>query len=182
MTRERDNILSRIDKINNQLNTIKVSKKELPVLYEKFRDGLSVPADVNDIGNAVIVFQQSIEKRHTEILKRLRANEENRSQIEKNRDVIKNAGPNGICPLCWKQVGDHYDDILKEYNYLLEENQAASENLSLELDVILADTHRVPALKKIIDRIQEIQILSGYQTPYEEELKELRENLGSFID
>lgn len=176
-SKEISNITARIDKINNHLISINGSEKELSALQQTVRIALNIPEDMTDIDDAIISFSKKNSDRISALNQRARTNDETREKLLKNLEKIRGDGPSGTCPFCMREMGDHFKDIIHEYESLLMVTGMDGEEIDKELDAALEDTHLIPGLKSTIERIREIQGMILYRGQYEMELAELQTRL-----
>ncbi|MDP3563100.1 MAG: SMC family ATPase [Methanoregula sp.] len=152
------------------IHTLDDSEIELTRLYTTIRTALDISEDVADVDNAVTEFSAYIAEKVTNLTTRIQANEETCNKIKATLETIRKTGPEGTCPICLQQLGEHFADVEREYVARLAEMMVDGDDLDKDLTKALDDTHRVPALKPILDRIMHIHKGLGYREYHEKEL------------
>jgi exonuclease SbcC len=169
------NYTERREKLRVQLEDLEQSEKELQVLQATVRNTLG--ADDNaDIDVAITDYQQYVTEKVSNLNARLNANEQASNKIRANLETVREAGPEGTCPICFQRLGDHFSDVEKEYLARLDEATTEAHDLDAQLDDALHETHKIPDLKPTLDRIKQIRISLGYRELLQGELEETKKN------
>lgn len=163
----------RRDKLDAQLAGLTKSEKELEELQVTVRKALRVDDDA-DVDTAVTDYQQYVTEKITNLNARITANEEAREKIQANLETVRRAGPEGTCPICFQRLGDHFSDVEKEYLARIADAVAEHGEMDQALDAALQDTHTIPDLKPILDKIRQLRISLGYRELLEKEREEAK--------
>ncbi len=97
---------------------------------------------------------QVITSRENEILlatgtysSRLRHLGEERSKLLADYEVIKNAGVNGVCPLCHQRLGSHYASIGQEFDSRLVRSEEQAVLARREQEQVIEEKGRISSVK-----------------------------------
>jgi len=93
-----------------------------------------------------------------------------RKQLVADRDTIRNAGADGICPLCKQTLGSHYMGIEEEFSAQLKKIEDQKERILSEQNRVAAEKSRVANQKPAL---HEIRSLIEHQKTREQLTKDL---------
>jgi exonuclease SbcC len=115
----------------------------------------------NRLDSAVSYRLHEIMKQAGTLSARLQRYKEEREKIAKDREIIKNTGPDGVCPLCRQKLGTHLGDLDKEFDTQLEEIESKAiadlekqERLAAEKASIEGIVPSLETLRTITERLK----------------------------
>jgi exonuclease SbcC len=68
-------------------------------------------------------------------------------KIRQNRQTIVDAGAEGICPLCRQKLGDHFENVQEEYNFLFGKNAEEVNTIDTAFTQKMEETRLLDAQK-----------------------------------
>jgi len=134
------------------------------------RDRLGAGPELPDerLDSAVSYRLHEIMKQAGTLAARQQQYQAEREKIAKDRETIKAAGPDGVCPLCRQKLGEHFGDLETEFTARLkelEEKAAADvkkqEKLGMERAAIEA---LVPSLETLRTIAERLKMRAGYES------------------
>ena len=103
--------------------------------------------------------------------------EEEREKLTADLETIRNAGPDGICPLCRQQLGSHFGSLDAEFSQKLEELADRAVADLEKQERLEKEKVRVECLKQVIDTIKTIAGRLKRRAEFEAERADLRQKL-----
>ncbi len=100
---------------------------------------------------------------------------EEREKLTTDLQTIRNAGPDGICPLCRQQLGSHFGSLEAEFSQKLEELADRAVADLEKQERLEKEKVRVECLKQVIDTIKTIAGRLKRREEFEAERAELRQ-------
>jgi len=147
--RDCTDLRNRAEKIRTQIAALDRGSARMASLGADIRKALSLGADV-----PVREIEQVITSRENEILlatgtcsSRLRHIGEERSKLLADYEVIKNAGVNGVCPLCHQRLGSHYASIGQEFESRLAVIEDKAVLVRGEQERVIGEKDRIGSVK-----------------------------------
>jgi exonuclease SbcC len=178
IAREKENVGHRIATIAARLKVIEDQGKELEILREKIQQGLGIDHEVVDAETEANEYAREVSARIADLNAKQSSNMERQTDLLRKLETIEKTGSEGLCPVCLKQLGEQFDDVVKVYRENISDLRDDYASLDRNLNKALEESHRVPALKPTLSRIREIMIARGY----EENLRDEQAQLGKQLD
>jgi exonuclease SbcC len=168
--REIANIDARAEMTRGHIVALEKDYCEMGRICAGIRSRIGAGPDIADnrLDSAVSFRQHEIMKQAGSLAARLQQYQAEREKIKKDREIIKNAGPDGVCPLCRQKLGTHFGNLEQEFTSRLQEIEDKAvadlekqERLSQERAAIEA---LVPSLDTIRTIGERLKMKGGYES------------------
>jgi DNA repair protein SbcC/Rad50 len=143
-------------------------------LVTKIRAGLGAGEIEEDRFETSVSFRLAeIDKGAGTLAARLAQYQDERAQIAADQETIRNAGADGVCPLCRQKLGEHFGSIETEYAQQLQalEDKAVADLKRQEK--LARDRTAIEALRPLLDTLRTLAGKLRQRPVYEEELASL---------
>jgi len=173
--REIADLLTRINRQKGLIIGLDHDVQEQTRLTAIVRESIGAgPATADDRLEGAVSFRLAeIHKRIGTIASQLERYDEERKKLQADRETIRAAGADGICPLCQQKLGDHFGSLDAEFSR--REHEIAGKAVAdLEKqDRLEEEKVRIEALRQVLDPIRTITSRLKRRPEYEAELKDL---------
>ena len=147
---------NRAEKIRTQITALDRDAARMASLAADIRKALSLGPDV-----PVQEIEQVITSRENEVLlaagtcsSRLRHLGEERGKLLADYEGIKNAGVNGVCPLCHQTLGSHFASIGQEFESRLGVIEDQAVQVRREQEQVIEEKGRISSIKPALAGIR----------------------------
>ena len=161
--KEFDDLTAREEKQQALIRALDLDEQKKTELITRIRTGLGAGEIAEDrIEGAVSYRLAEINKLAGTLSTRLAHCQEEREKIAADQKTIRDAGADGVCPLCRQKLGDHFGSIEAEFTVKLQEleNKAVAdlerqENLTKERTGIEALKPLLAAFRMIVEKLKQ---------------------------
>ena len=153
-----NDLKGRIGKTRDKIGLLDSEKERLVTLSSGIRHLFGLGPDVADNGleHAISFREAEFNRLAGTFSAQLERLTSEREQIIKDRDTIRNAGADGICPLCKQTLGSHYTGIEEEFSARLNEIEGQKERISGEQNLVAAEKSRIANQKPALHEIRSL--------------------------
>ena len=102
---------------------------------------------------------------------------EEREKITADQNTIRDAGADGVCPLCRQKLGKHFGSIEAEFNARLQDLEGKAIADLERQEKLAKEKAVIEALKPALDAVSTLDAKLRQKPVYEEELASLEGNL-----
>jgi len=169
----------RIERTRAKITTLEEEATKITALAAGIRTALSLGPEIADTG-----LEAALSTRQSELLHAIgtcTAREEGliaeQEKLLADWEIIKNAGTDGICPLCRQKLGSHYASIEQEFTSQLDQIRAQAVKVSEEQVRLTSEKDRIDAQKPVINELRNIAEKQKTRQAIEMELVDLQEQL-----
>jgi len=113
---------------------------------------------------------------HSEQQKQLQSQ---RKKLLNDFDTIKNAGPEGTCPLCRQKLGTHFTEIGEEFETKIKEIEEKSISILGEQERTAAEKTKLASIKPALAEIRSLEAKLKQRPEVETELTEVRNQIAA---
>jgi len=173
--KELQDLRSRIEKIKIKIHDLDKDAQRLVSLSRGVRDLLHLSSDIPAAG-----LEQRAQSKEAEVLHsigtlaaRLNQLVAERKKLVSDWNKIRDAGADGICPLCHQTLGDHYGQIKDEFSSRLELIEQEALEVCEEQERMTREKDGIVQQKPALHEIRSILEREKTRDPLENELKEL---------
>jgi len=158
--RERADIESRMEKLRQKLLQFDKDAESAAGLRAEVRSALRIVGTVPDaqLDTLSAAKKGEVDRSIGMYATKQERLEADRKKLERDKQTIETAGPDGICPLCRQKLGDHYGEIEKEFAAQLTALQdeavnvlAASEKLEKEKSALDGIAPKLARLRSLAE-------------------------------
>lgn len=176
--REIADITARAGKQRAQIRALDADMQKKAELVVKVRAGLGTAQEIAEerLEGAVSFRLAEINKRTGTLAARLERYKEEREKIAADLKTIRDAGADGVCPLCRQKLGDHFGSIEAEFSAKLQElADKAVADLGRQ-EKLTKEKAGIESLKPALDAVLSLKEKLRQKPVYEEELAGLEAN------
>jgi exonuclease SbcC len=171
VTKEIADLTIRAEKQRTLIKALDADEQKKAGLITQIRAGLGagdIPEDRLD--GAVSYRLAEINKQVGTLAARLARYTEEREKIASDQKTIRDAGADGVCPLCRQNLGDHFGSIGAEFSAKLQDlEEKAVADLGRQ-EKLAKDKTGIESLKPVLDALRTITEKLRQKAVYEEEL------------
>ena len=173
--REIADLMVRIDRQKGLIVGLDHDMMEQARLTAIVREGIGAgTATADDRLEGAVSFRfAEIHKRIGTLAAQQERYEEEREKLRADRETIRSAGADGICPLCRQKLGSHFGSLDAEFSRREQEIAGLAVADLEKQDTLEEEKVRIEALKQVLDAIRTIAGRLKRRPEYEAELKEL---------
>jgi exonuclease SbcC len=174
--REIADLTARIDKQRAQIKSLDIDLQKKAEFIARVRAGLGAGEIAEDrLETAVSERLAEINKLAGTLAARLAQYQDERKKIAADQRTIREAGADGICPLCRQKLGEHFGSIEAEFNARLQdlENKAVADCARQEN--LTKEKASIESLKPVLASVRTLDAKLRQKPVYEEELAGLEE-------
>ena len=174
--REIADLTARIDKQRAQIKSLDIDLQKKAEFIARVRAGLGAGEIAEDrLETAVSERLAAINKQAGTLAARLAQYQDEREKIAADQRTIREAGADGICPLCRQKLGEHFGSIEAEFNARLQdlENKAVADCARQEK--LTKEKVSIESLKPVLASVRTLDAKLRQKPVYEEELAGLEE-------
>ena len=174
--REIADLTARIDKQRAQIKSLDIDLQKKAEFIARVRAGLGAGEIAEDrLETAVSERLAEINKLAGTLAARLAQYQDEREKIAADQRTIREAGADGICPLCRQKLGEHFGSIEAEFNARLQdlENKAVADCARQEK--LTKEKVSIESLKPVLASVRTLDAKLRQKPVYEEELAGLEE-------
>jgi exonuclease SbcC len=174
--REIADLTARIDKQRAQIKSLDIDLQKKAEFIARVRAGLGAGEIAEDrLETAVSERLAAINKQAGTLAARLAQYQDEREKIAADQRTIREAGADGICPLCRQKLGEHFGSIEAEFNARLQdlENKAVADCARQEK--LTKEKASIESLKPVLASVRTLDAKLRQKPVYEEELAGLEE-------
>ena len=159
-----------------KLGTLDGDEKKKAVLLTQIRAGLGAGDIAEDrLEGAVSYRLADINKQTGALAARLERYREEREKIAADQKTIRDAGADGVCPLCRQKLGEHFGSIDAEFAKTLYELEGkAIADLSRQ-EKLAKEKATIEAFRPLLDAVRTLDANIKQKPVYEQELATLAE-------
>ncbi len=169
----------RLNKSRAKITALEEDAKKIATLAAGIRTALALGPDITDV-----TLETAYSTRQSEIVHAIgtfTAREERliaeHKKLLVNWDIIKNAGTDGICPLCRQKLGSHYTSIEQEFATQMEQVRNQAVDVCAEQERLTAEKTRIDAQKPAVNELRNLVEKQKTKADIERELAELSEQI-----
>ena len=169
-TKESADLAARVERQRGQIRELDDETKNRAALVAQVRAGLGTTQDIAEdrLEQAISFRLAEIHKRTGTLAAQLGRYREEREKHLADQKTIRDAGADGICPLCRQKLGDHFGNLDAEFNAKVQE-LADKAVADLERQEKLAGERRaIEGLRPLLDAIRsldaKLRLRAGYDT------------------
>jgi exonuclease SbcC len=174
--REIADLTARIDRQRAQIKALDIDVQNKAGFIARVRAGLGAGEIAEDhLETAVSYRLAEINKLAGTLAARLAQYRNEREKIAADQRTIREAGKDGICPLCRQKLGEHFGSIEAEFNTRLQdlENRAVADLARQEK--LQNEKAGIESLKPVLASLRTLDAKLRQKPVYEEELAGLEE-------
>jgi DNA repair protein SbcC/Rad50 len=175
VTREIADLAARAEKQRALIKGLETDAIKKAELVAKVRTGLEVAQEITEdrLETAVSFRLAEINKRTGTLDTQQKHYREEQEKILADQKTIRNAGPDGICPLCRQKLGSHFGSLDAEFTQKLQELTDKSVADLGKQEKLGKEKTTVEALKPLISQVRTLSEKLRQKPMYESELDEL---------
>ena len=169
-----DDLTSRAEAQQAKLSALGADEQKKAGLITTIRAGLGAGDLAEDrLEGAVSYRLAEINKQAGTLAARLERYREEREKIAADSKTIRDAGADGVCPLCRQNLGEHFGSIEAEFSARLQEiEEKAVADLGRQ-EKLAKDRAAIEALKPALDAVRSLDANLRQKTVYVQELASL---------
>jgi exonuclease SbcC len=172
--REIADLTARADKQREQIQALDIDVQKKAGLITQIRAGLNAgDIDEERLEGAVSYRRAEINRQSGTLTTRLVHYQEEREKIAADQKTIRDAGADGVCPLCRQKLGDHFGSIEAEFNAKLQELEGKAVADLERQEKLVKEKAVIESLKPLIDKVRMLDGKLWQKPAYEEELASL---------
>ena len=175
----RTDLTLQLNKSREKITALEEDAKKVTTLAAGIRTALSLGPDITDA-----TLETAYSTRQSEIVHAIgtfTAREEQliaeHKKLLADWDTIKNAGTDGICPLCRQTLGSHYTSIEQEFAAQMEQVRNQAVDVCAEQERLTAEKTRIVAQKPAVNELRNLVEKQKTKAEIERELAELSEQI-----
>ena len=175
----RTDLTLQLNKSRAKITALEEDAKKVTILAAGIRTALSLGPDITDA-----TLETAYSTRLSEIVHAIgtfTAREERliaeHKKLLADWDIIKNAGTDGICPLCRQKLGSHYTSIEQEFATQMEQVRNQAVDVCAEQERLTAEKTRIDAQKPAVNELRNLVEKQKTKADFERELAELSEQI-----
>jgi DNA repair protein SbcC/Rad50 len=167
---------SREDAQHEKLAALAAGTKKRTALAAAIRTGLGAGDIAEDRLETAVNFRLAeISKQAGTLAARLVHYDEERNKIAANRETIRNAGADGVCPLCRQKLGEHFGSIEEEFSNRIQEIEEKAVADLARQEKLKNEKAGIESLRPALDALRTLDTELKQRPVYEQELASLRE-------
>lgn len=149
---------ARLSREKAKIGVLDSEASRLVLLRRSIRDALQLAPGVpdEDMEKAVLSSEADLNMRIGALSGRISQLISDRRQLVSDWNAIKNAGPQGRCPLCHQMLGSHFGRIEDEFSSRLDQVQEEALRSDEEKGLLEDDKERIRHQKPALDEIRGI--------------------------
>jgi exonuclease SbcC len=169
-----DDLTARAQAQQVMVSALGADEQKKAGLITAIRAGLGAGDIAEDrLEGAVSYRLAEINKQSGTLGARLERYREEREKIAADRETIRTAGADGVCPLCRQKLGEHFGSIEAEFSKTLYELEGkAVADLSRQ-EKLAKDRAAIEALKPVLDAVRTLDANLRQKPVYVQELASL---------
>ncbi len=169
-----DDLIQREEARQIQLEDLDGDSRQREVLISAIRTGLGA-GDVPEerLETAVNFRLAEISRQGGTLAARLAHYQKEREKIAADRETIRQAGTDGICPLCRQKLGEHFGSIEAEFSARIRELEERAVADLEKRENLNREKAGIEALKPSLDLIRALDANLKQKPVYEQELAAL---------
>ncbi len=174
--REIADLTARAEKQKAQIKALDIDVQKKAEFIARVRAGLGAGEIAEDrLETAVSYRLAEINKQAGTLAARLAQYEDEQKKIAADQRTIREAGADGICPLCRQKLGEHFGSIEAEFTNKLQdlENRAVADLARQEK--LQKEKIKIESLKPVLASVRTLDAKLRQKPVYEEELAGLEE-------
>jgi len=174
--REIADLTARVEKQRAQIKALDIEVQKKDEFISRVRGGLGAIEIAEDrLETAVSYRLAEINKQAGTLAARLAQYQDEREKIAADQRTIREAGADGICPLCRQKLGEHFGSIEAEFTTRLQdlENKAVADLARQEK--LTQEKVSIESLKPVLASVRTLDAKLRQKPVYEEELAGLEE-------
>ena len=175
----RTDLTLQMNKSRVKITALEEEAKKVTTLAAGIRTALALGPDITDA-----TLETAYSTRQSEIVHAIgtfTAREERliaeHKKLLADWDIIKNAGTDGICPLCRQKLGSHYTSIEQEFAAQMEQVRNQAVDVCAEQERLTAEKTRIDAQKPAVNELRNLVEKQKTKADIERELAELSEQI-----
>jgi exonuclease SbcC len=169
--REIADLTARADRQQAQIKALDIDVQKKAGFITRIRAGLGAGEIAEDrLESAVSYRFAEINKLGGKLTTRLAHYQEEREKIAADQKTIRDAGADGVCPLCRQKLGEHFGSIEAEFNAKLQELEGRAVADLERQEKLIKEKSGIEALKPVLDMFRTITEKLRQKPVYEEEL------------
>jgi DNA repair protein SbcC/Rad50 len=175
METDSGNFKARVDSTRTKIAVFDEDSKRLASLRNGIRSLMQIGPDIPDSDLEKVIMQREAVLFHTigTLSARAAGLETGKKKLNADWDTIKNAGANGVCPLCRQTLGNHYASIEEEFTTTLEQIGQEALEVRDEQDKVAIEKNRIADQKPALQEIRSISEKLKAREATETELEDL---------
>jgi len=149
---------SRVEKTRAKITALDEDKARMNSLAAGIRKTLSIEEEVPVTELELLVASREAGVMHASgtCTSRLKHLAEERDKLLADFEVIKNAGADGVCPLCHQTLGSHFAGISGEFESRIMVIQDESVKVCGELEQVTAEKDRISSVKPTLSTVRSL--------------------------
>jgi len=169
------NFMGRVDTIREKMAMFGEDAKRLASLRCGIRSLMQIGPDIPDIDLEKVITQWEAVLIHTvgTLSARAASLETEKKKLNADWNTIKNAGANGMCPLCRQTLGSHYASIEEEFTTRLKQIEQEVLQVREEQGKVAVEKNRITDQKPALHEVRSISEKLKARDVTETELKDL---------
>jgi exonuclease SbcC len=136
------------------LDALDTDEKKAIELADLIRKELGITDDGTLIELTIATHREDLLQATASLKAQSMANAREHDKILLNRQTILDAGAEGICPLCRQKLGDHFENVQEEYNFLFGKNAEEANTIDTALAQKIEETLHLDAQKTALATIK----------------------------
>jgi len=174
--REIDGLEDRIAKQQTAIASLDKDAGEMDEHIAAVRSGLGAGPEISDdrLDGAVNFKLAEIQKRAGTLAAQQARYREERAKLQTDQETIRNAGKDGICPLCRQKLGEHFGSLDAEFSTKMQE---LTDNAILDLEQqenLEKERKKIEALRPELSTIRNLAAHLKMREQYDKNLADLR--------
>jgi exonuclease SbcC len=172
--REIDDLTTRREKQQAEIAALDADVMKKAGLITKIRAGLGAGDIAEDrLEGAVSYRLAEINRQGGTLTTRLAHYQEEREKIAADQKTIREAGADGVCPLCRQKLGDHFGSIEAEFTAKLQDLEGKAVADLGRQEKLAKDKAGIESLKPLLDAVRTLDAKLRQKPVYEQELASL---------
>jgi exonuclease SbcC len=173
--KERDELKTRAEHARKRIEVLGSDAIRLEVLAHGIRKALQSGPEIPDIHLDEAALSREAQVIHTIGTLSARADRliTERKNLIADRNTIRTAGADGICPLCHQKLGDNYAQIEKEFASRLDSIEQEALQVCEEQERMTAEKEQIESQKPALHEIRAISERLKTRKPLEDDLLNL---------
>jgi len=179
--RDCNDLVDRMNRTREKLTVLDNEAARRQSLITGIRHAFSLAPGIPDTEIEPVIASREAEIQHTLGTLSSRQNQlaAEQKKLLADHDTIKNAGAEGVCPLCHQKLGAHYLSIEQEFTSRLEQIQDEAVKVCGLQEHTTAEKQRIHAQKPDLASIRSLTVKLTQREPVEAELADLQVQLRS---
>ena len=170
-------LATRVKTHEERLASLDADKKNAEAIAADIKDRLSLePASSADLENHVRALSADIQHLSGGFLTEQKHLQAERTKILHDREKIRTAGKDGACPLCHQTLGEHFEDIEKEFEARLEAIEGRAVTLLAEEEAVSKKRSQVDAVTPHLKVLHSFLESEKNRPALEKEVQDLKES------